>query len=476
MYNLSFEGDERGDATDRRNAVNSSCRTMVSTPAPAPLPTSNPDQITQMKSKDDATKVYDPYDHGKKANATSFWGIVGHLIVISLGPTLLAIPATFVGTGYVTGVLGTVATVSLYAHCMRTMLSTEYELCKRLNQPNMTYLAVVKNAFDSGPIQLRWCSKYVQIVVYAVFLSVWVGGNSVTFILAGQNLKNAFDYFFDVDVAADTFNLYLILPLIVLSWIPSLKMLVPLSTFTNAVNAVCILLILYYNLVDLPSFDARPMFTNWTGISVLIGVQLFSINATCLIIPFKNELKYPKKFRSTFGVITVAYLPVCVIFSIFGLLCYIKYGEDSQNSIILNLPANTFNKTMVALYGVGNCFFFSLVSYASYDVIWNNLLKNVVEKLEHPAAYQYVCRSLICITSITLALAIPNLSLFLSVTGTVGTSIDSLIVPAMTEMLVYYKQGKYLLYAKDCLILLFAGTLIVMGGIDCVKQLLQTYQ
>lgn len=94
------------------------------------------------RAKYTVTKGYDPYDFGNLESATSFLGVIIHIIVISFGPTLLSIPAAFVSIGYVTGFVGTIITVFLYAYCMRMVVSCEYELCQRGKIPNMTYIGM----------------------------------------------------------------------------------------------------------------------------------------------------------------------------------------------------------------------------------------------------------------------------------------------------------------------------------------------
>lgn len=94
------------------------------------------------RTKYTVSKGYDPHDFGNHENATSFLGVVTHIIVISFGPTLLSIPSAFVNVGYVTGFVGTILTVFLYAYCMRMVVSCEYELCQRGKVPNMTYIGM----------------------------------------------------------------------------------------------------------------------------------------------------------------------------------------------------------------------------------------------------------------------------------------------------------------------------------------------
>lgn len=475
MINLSFHNDEACYSIDETKAPGD--RSSATDQPPAELPNGLPKQPAPAEKKvsDDVQKIYDPYDYGNTEHATTFWGTVGHIVVISFGPTLLSIPQTFINAGYVIGFVCSIITVTLYAHCMRMIICCEYELCKRIKKPNITYIEMVREAFSCGPVQIQWFSKYIEIIIYFMFLCIWIGGNSILFLLIGDIMKNACDYFFETDVSGNMLTLYLVVPLVLLCWIPNLKWLVPLSAITNSINIVSICVIMYHVLTDMPPLAERKPFGHWTSVPLLMGVQLFSINATSLMIPLKSEMKRPKKFNSTFGVITASYVPVCLMYSFFGLLCYLKYGENSLEIIILNLPSTPFNKAIIGLYSIGIVCLFPLFSYVSYDIIWNNLLKDSIQKSEYKFFYDYMCRTSIALSSMFCAYTVPNLTLFLSLTGTVGTSIDSLIVPALAEMLIYYKQRTYFLYFKNSVIIVLALMLIVMGSANCITQLIKTF-
>lgn len=479
MINLSFHNDEAGEIKDRKPAAQHRDRSPLQINLEklpdVKLEERAADLAIQKKfNHDDTKEVYDPYKFGKTEKATSFFGIVGHLVVISFGPALLSIPATFIDPGYVIGFVCTIVTVFLYAYCMRMIISSEYELCKRIKKPNMSYIEMVQEAFKIGPLYIRQFAKLTNIIIYCTFLCIWIGGNSVLFLLLTENLQNIYRYFFDVNVSEKMLALLLVIPLVLLCWIPNLKWLVPLSTLANVINVFTICVIYYYVLTDMPPLSTRKPFGDWTGVPLLMGVQLFSINATSLLLPLKNELKFPQKFNAKFGVITMAYVPVCLMYSIFGLTCYIRYGEDTNENVILNLPSTYFNKLVISLYCVGVSCMFPLFSYVSFDIIWNNMLKDSFQKSEYRFVYEYVCRTLIPLSSILFAFVVPNLSLFLSLTGTVGTSVDSLIIPALIEMLIHYKTGKYFLYCKDVIILIVASILIIAGTMNCFTQLMYT--
>lgn len=334
---------------------------------------------------------------------------------------------------------------------------------------------MIREAFKGGPKRLQWCSKYVELIVYSVFLCIWVGGNSIVFLLATNNIKNSYDFFFDSNTDERLIMLVLVIPLVLLCWIPDLRLLVPVSFFTNIINVLSICVILYFSLQDLPSLAERQPTGNIGSIPIFIGLLLFTINATGLMIPLKNEMKRPKRFNAKFGVISLSYVSVTLMYSLFGLLCYLKFGQGVKSSVIWNLPDTNFCKIIIGLYGIGNCCFYPLISYVSFDIFWNNILKEKLQKSPYVLPYEYLCRTVIALSSMVFAYIVPNIELFLSLTGTVGTSIDSLIIPALTQTLIYYNQRKFGLHLKNTLIMLIGAFLIIAGCYDFTSQLIKSF-
>lgn len=50
-------------------------------------------------------------------------------------------------------------------------------------------------------------------------------------------------------------------------------------------------------------------------------------------------MKTPKSFGARYGVLNVGMFVITLLYAGFGLFGYMKYGEDSGESITLNLPS-----------------------------------------------------------------------------------------------------------------------------------------
>lgn len=49
-------------------------------------------------------------------------------------------------------------------------------------------------------------------------------------------------------------------------------------------------------------------------------------------------MKNPREFKTPFGVLNVGMTFVIILYLLVGFLAYLKYGEDIEGSVTLNLP------------------------------------------------------------------------------------------------------------------------------------------
>lgn len=56
------------------------------------------------------------------------------------------------------------------------------------------------------------------------------------------------------------------------------------------------------------------------------------------ILPLKNEMRKPSNFNKPLGVLNVGMVIVGSMFVAMGFLSYLKYGDDVDGSVTLNLP------------------------------------------------------------------------------------------------------------------------------------------
>lgn len=87
----------------------------------------------------------------------------------------------------------------------------------------------------------------------------------------------------------------------------------------------------------LPPVSERHLITNGTQMALFFGTALFSYEGIALILPLRNKMRNPEIFTSNFGVLNVTMAVITTTFVFTGIIGYMRWGEDVDGSITLNL-------------------------------------------------------------------------------------------------------------------------------------------
>lgn len=98
-------------------------------------------------------------------------------------------------------------------------------------------------------------------------------------------------------------------------------------------------LILTYVFHELPPLSERQTLGDISEFPLFFGTTLFAIEAVGVVVALENNMKTPKSFGSTFGVLNVGMFVITILYAFFGFVGYWKYGAQSDESITLNLPS-----------------------------------------------------------------------------------------------------------------------------------------
>lgn len=423
--------------------------------------------------------IYEPYNFGSIKNTTSYWGTVFHLYMISAGPALLNMPRNYLGVGYFLGFVIILLIFFFYWYNMRMLVWTEYQLCKLRQQPNMTYSETLFHAFQSGPPIWRSFAPYSRHIIHVLYLITWIGAFNL--VLIAKNLKVVYQTAYKTDVDVHVTLMYIFVPMLLLTWIHRLKYLIPLSIIGNVISVFCIMTVVYHIIVDPTPLRIQKNVGSVANIPVFLGSVLFNLNATGLMMPLKNQMSQPRRFNSTFGVLTTTYFPMSFLFAFFGLFCCLKYGSKLQDTVIENLEINQYLlQIIILLHTAALAFQYPLITYVVFDTLWNNILKEKQKTMNGVMFWEYMARTLVYVVSYLAAYVVPNLNLFLSISGTIGTAVDSLIFPALVDTLVTWRLYRNEMKFKFCLIkngfiLLLAVLLLVTGMTESVTQIVAYY-
>ncbi|XP_065202144.1 proton-coupled amino acid transporter-like protein pathetic [Planococcus citri] len=420
---------------------------------------------------------YDPHDYGNENQPTIFWGPVCHFFKSIVGTGILALPYAFQSVGYAIAIPGTLLVGFIYTHILHTLMNVEYELCKILKTPQLTFAGVLQHAFELGPKPLR---KFAPAAKFFLYFNYVVNGsmyNACFLVMIAENLKNISSYYYNVDYSMTTILSVVIIPLLVLGLVRRLKFLVPLSAVTTAFNFINIFLILYLSWNPPNVTDQPKAFNDVYEFPPFFGIVLGALSSTGIVIPLKNDMKTPRKFASLFGVLNVTLVGVTILYMVFGFLGYSKYGSQIQPNILANLPAdNNLTLLVLVLYTLAICVSYTLFVYVAFDTIHSNI---PLSEIKHRRIIiEYAVRLGLTILPYFIAIAVPNFKILVSIGGVISILIDVGVLPFVHMLLLSARKTSpkqtlhtAMIFFKDLLLILIALFLFAGGVANVVQKL-----
>ena len=431
------------------------------------------------KSVQECQDDYDPYDHRTVEHPTTSIETLLHLLKGSLGTGILAMPKAFYHSGYAIGIVATIVIGLLCTYCIRILVSSQYELCKRKKVPSLSYPATAEAALQEGPKPLRCCAKASGHIINVFLMVYQLGSCCVYTVFIGTNLQKALEsYIPNIDLRL--YMLAVLLPLILVNWIRNLKFLTPCSTIANCITFASFGIILYYIFREPLTFENRDLIGNVQDFPLYFGTVLFALEAIGVIMPLENEMKKPKTFIKSFGVLNIGMGTIVVLYTAIGFFGYIRYGSDIEGSITLSLTEPmVLAKTVQILLAVAIFFTHPIQCYVAIDIAWNEYIAPNLEKNSHKVLWEYVVRTSLVLLTFLLAIAIPKLDLFISLFGALCLSGLGLAFPAIIQTCTLWKVSnrteKFVLVAKNMSLVLFGLLGLVVGTYTSLRDIINSF-
>ncbi|XP_059483177.1 proton-coupled amino acid transporter-like protein CG1139 isoform X2 [Neocloeon triangulifer] len=429
-------------------------------------------------SYDSAGSEYDPYMHRDVHLPTNNLETLLHVIKGIMGSGILAMPDAFKNAGYAFGFFATIVIGIIQSYCVHQLVRSAYILSVRKKVPSMTYPETAREAMLGGP---RWMTKlapYASPVVNIFVFAFQLGTCCVYFVFISSNIKRVCDIYFDpIDVRI--YMCFVLGPIILINLVRNLKYLAPFSALSNLTIVSGLSIILYYVFRDgLPPLEERQAVGDAKGIPLFFGTVLFALTCIGMIMPLENNMKTPKRFGGTTGVFNRAMIVIMIIYTGFGLLGFLKYGPDVQGSITLNLPADEkLAQAVQLMIAVAVFMTYPLQCYVAIDILWTQTWqpKLMKRKVKYLLPYEIGVRVLLVLIPFGLAVAIPNLELFISLVGALTLSIVAIALPPIIEIATFEHQRRGWRLIKNIALFLFGLLGLVTGTaisvIDIVNRL-----
>lgn len=261
-----------------------------------------------------------------------------HLLKASLGTGILAMPVAFMYSGIIVGIFATLFTAFICTHCSYILVKCAHTLYRRTHRTTMTFSEVAEVAFTNGP---KWGRKFAkfskQLILHSLFWT-YFGTCAVYTVIVATNFQQIAEHYAGRPIELRVIIAGLLVPLILLSWIPNLKYLAPVSMIANAFMAIGLGITFYYLVQELPPVSDMPYVADIKTWPAFFSITIFAMEAIGVVMPLENAMKTPQNFTGICGVLNKGMGGVTLVYILLGFLGYLQYGDKTAGSITLNLP------------------------------------------------------------------------------------------------------------------------------------------
>ncbi|ALC42872.1 CG1139 [Drosophila busckii] len=321
------------------------------------------------------------------------------------------------------------------------MINSMYELCKRERVPYVSFSDAMKLGLQQGPPALR-CLVPIATPFVDGFLAFYHFGICCVYVVfIAESIKQLVDEHLVVWDARIHMCL-LIVPLLLIYSIRNLKVLAPFSSGANLLLFVGFGMVLYYIFDDLPPLSEREPFVEVSKLPTFFGTVLFALEAVGVILAIEENMATPRAYVQPCGIMNWGMSIVLFLYVLLGFFGYWKYGPEALGSVTLNIPQEKIMAQVVKIFfAITTYISYALQGYVTANIVWGKYLSKRIKDTSKHTLFELLFRACIVLLTFACAVAIPDLSVFLSLVGSFCLSILGLIFPALLQICVQYETG-----------------------------------
>ncbi|KAG8292115.1 hypothetical protein J6590_046935 [Homalodisca vitripennis] len=341
----------------------------------------------------------------------------------------------------------------------------------------MSYTDTVEWAFKLGASRRfsKW-SDFMRAVANFFMFITYYGVNTVYVILIATTFKQVMEDHWDLNLNIRVYVLALTVVLLPVGIVRHMKFLVPFSAIANIFLLVGCTLTLYLCFFDLPPLSSRPMIVDVARWPLFFSTALFGMEGIGTVMPIENAMRKPGHFLGCPGVLNIGMTVVASTFLVVGAVGYVKYGNEVQGNITLNLPQDALSESVKILVALAILFTYPLQLTASMEVVWQGICDKFSEENQDKA--YYFTRALMILGTVVIAIVLPNLSPVLSLVGAIGFSGLGLLLPTVAEVVTYWDHISKpfgLTIIKAAILVVLWALATVCGTFSSIQEIVEEY-
>ncbi|KAG5681513.1 hypothetical protein PVAND_010939 [Polypedilum vanderplanki] len=421
------------------------------------------------KNKENNNSVKQPhYESHKKQLPISYLETLANLFKANVGTGCFGMADAIKNAGIILGPIATIFIAIICVECMRMLLNAADYITEKnqlITRPD--YSHVVELSFLISKHE-RWrkYSKFMRMLCNVSLCLTQFGFCCVYFLFVSKSTKTILDYYgfiFELEIVM----LFVFIPILLSALVRQLKYLAIFSAVANVCMITGVSMTLYYCFIDLPPITEHN-FVRFDTLPLYFGTALFAFEGITLVLPLHNVMKKPENFsKFPFGVLHVGMSLVSFIYVLLGFMGYWKFGEQTEGSITLNLPTNEIlAQVIIVMASFGVLFSYALQFFVGIHIILPPIFRNSKTAAKFPIYTEQIFRTLMVFVTFIIAMLVPDLSLLLSLIGSVCCVILAFVFPSIVELMTRYDEGKIgtFYWIKNIIILTIALCGFILGG------------
>lgn len=166
---------------------------------------------------------------------------------------------------------------------------------------------------------------------------------------------------------------------------------------------------------------------------------------------------------------------VVISYALTGFLGYMKFGDETQGSITLNLPVEELLAQSVKIIISAAIFFtFALQFFVPVEIIWGHIRGHFAK---YSLQAEYGLRVLLVTLTVVISIVIPDLEPFISLIGALCLSTLGIIGPSLIDLIVFWDdlgQWKWRLWT-NCSLMMFGVVGFISGTYVSVLEIIELH-
>lgn len=423
-----------------------------------------------------AATTFNPFKERNNPHPTTDGETLTHLLKASLGTGILAMPVAFSYAGLAGGIIATILTALVCTHCAYVLVKCAHTLYYRTKCTAMSFAQIAQVALQNGPRWGRPLAGSITKCIDGGLFVTYFGTCSVYTVIIATNFQQVIEHYTGAPMNLRVMIALLLVPLVLLSWIPNLKYLAPVSMVANVFMCLGLGITFYYLVTDMPPLTERPLFISVLNWPAFFAIVIFAMEAIGVVMPLENEMKTPQHFIGICGVLNQGMAGVTLIYILLGFLGYVRYGDTAMGSITLNLPVEEIPAQAVKiLIALAVYCTFGLQFYVCLDIVWTSIRDKFRKR---PTLVNYTMRTILVTMSVLLAVAVPTIGPFIGLIGAFCFSILGLLIPVLIETVTYWEQGfgkfNWIVW-KNVIVCFFGGIALIFGSKGAIEDIIKLY-